>query len=135
MLSYVIVSMLEHYEDKSLKSESSSCSVAGSRKKTTKQSSSMASQWMLEKVKVLSLFSRLAELELCSLWEPASTQLMEDWSRLVVQMCYKLLESPTIARERSLRENLASLLRSMVKVYSQGLGQSVSQFLPHINTQ
>ena len=122
MLSYVVVLMTEAYENQALKCEP----ALGSRRKTKQTSSSLPNNWTSEKVKILSIFTQLAELELWGVCEPASPALMEDWARMVVQMAYKLLENQTIVREKALKEVISTLFHNMVTFYSQGLGQLTS---------
>lgn len=75
------------------------------------------------KEKLVSLMSQLVELELCQLWEPPTTQVMEAWSNLIGHLCYKILENSSITRNAPLRNQVVHLLGVLVQHYGQALSE------------
>jgi hypothetical protein len=79
------------------------------------------------KQRIVCLLSQLSELEIVCLWDPPSVQMMENWSGLVAQLCYKLLENSSISKDQLLRDRVIHLLGVLVRDY----GQALSEFLAH----
>ena len=79
------------------------------------------------KQRIVCLLSQLSELEIVCLWDPPSVQMMENWSGLVAQLCYKLLENSSICKDQLLRDRVVHLLGVLVRDY----GQALSELLNH----
>ena len=69
---------------------------------------------------------RLSDLELMHLWETASAAMMEDLSTLLASLCYKLLENPTVVRDKNLLDNIVELIGLTVKKYGLVLSMFTS---------
>lgn len=79
------------------------------------------------KQRIVCLLSQLSELEIVCLWDPPSVQLMENWSGLLAQLCYKLLENSSITKDQLLRDRVVHLLGVLVRDYGQALSELVTQ--------
>ena len=125
MLSYIAVRRVELYERES--------SQSTSRKKRGQQLSIeprvVGGVPTGGKEKLVCMMSQLAEVELVQLWEPPSPQIMENWSGLVGQLCYKLLENNSITKNLSLCDRITHLLGILVKDYGQALSMFLAFFL------
>ena len=130
MLCYVAVRMVELYErDPSPVKQQ----TAGRKKKPHPPGGESrvvggvpagGKQW------IVCLLSQLSELELVGLWEPPSLQMMENWSGLVAQLCYKLLENSSISKDQSLRDRVVHLLGVLVRDYGQALSELFTCSIP-----
>ena len=122
MLCYVAVRMVELYERELTPAKPSTV-----RKKKLPTSSSeprvVGGVPAGGKQKLMSLMCQLAELDLVQLWEPPSAQMMENWSNLIGQLCYCLLENSSINKDLSLRDRVIHLLGVLVKDYGQALSE------------
>ena len=129
MLCYVAVRMVELYE----REPSPANNQSTARKRKTQASSSeprlLGGVPAGGKEKIVSLMCQLAELELVQLWEPPSTQMMENWSNLIGQLCYRMLENSSISKDQSLRNRVMHLLGVLVRDYGQSLSKSHTLFL------
>ena len=119
MLSYVAVRMVDMYERE--QPPSSHQTTAKQKKKQPLSSEVQVGVPKSGKKKLVSLLSQLTELELCQLWDPPSPQMMENWSNLIGQLCYKILESSSICKDQSLRDQVIHLLGVLVRDYGQAL--------------
>lgn len=77
-------------------------------------------------MKLVCLLSQLLEVEVVQLWEPPSPQMMDNWSSLVAQLCYKLLEDSSISKDQPLLDRLIHLLGILARDYGQALSKSLS---------
>ena len=78
------------------------------------------------KQQIVCLLSQLSELEIVCLWDPPSAQMMENWSDLVAQLCYKLLENSSISKDQSLRDRVIHLLGVLIRDYGQALSELIT---------
>ena len=122
MLCYVAVRMVELYEREPSPIKQQSTARKKKAPLSTVESGGVPAGG---KDKLTSLMSQLLELELVQMWEPPTVQVMENWSGLVGQLCYKLLENSSIGRDQSVRDRVIHLLGILVRDY----GQVLSEFL------
>lgn len=114
MLCYVAVSLADEFENKS---------ILNSKEKKEKRTLKHSFSWDEERLKLLLLLVHLSNLELVQLWEPPAAPMMEDWSTLSASFCYKLLENPTVVRDKLLLDNIAELLGLAVQKYGLTLSK------------
>ena len=126
MLSYIAVRMVELYE----REPSPSKKPSTVRKKKSQSSSDeprvVGGVPAGGKIKLVCLLSQLLEVEVVQLWEPPSPQMMDNWSGLVAQLCFKLLENSSISKDQVLLDRLVHLLGILVRDYGQALSKSPS---------
>ena len=123
MLCFIAVRLVDLYEKES---PSHHQPAAKQRKPASNDSRPLVGLPSGGKKKIVSLMNQLAELELCQLWEPPSPQMMEGWSSLLGNLCYKILENSTISRDQSLRDQVIHLLGVLIRDY----GQALSEYTP-----
>lgn len=123
MLCFIAIRLVDLYEKES---PSHHQPAAKQRKPASSDSRPLVGLPSGEKKKIVSLMNQLAELELCQLWEPPSPQMMEGWSSLLGNLCYKILENSTISRDQSLRDQVIHLLGVLIRDY----GQALSEYTP-----
>ena len=91
MLCYVAVRMVELYERDTSPHKQQ---TTGRKKKSNPAGDEprmVGGVLASGKQRIVCLLSQLSELEIVCLWDPPSIQMMENWSGLVAQLCYKLL--------------------------------------------
>ena len=123
MLCYVSVRMVEQYERDSSTIKHHPTSKKKKPHPLVDESRNVDGVPSGGKQRIVCLLSQLSELEIVSLWDPPSTQLMEDWSGLVAQICYKFLENISITKDQLLRDRVIHLLGVLVRDYGQALSK------------
>ena len=138
MLCYVAVRMVELYERDTSPHKQQ---TTGRKKKSNlpgDEPRKMGGVPANGKQRIVCLLSQLSELEIVCLWDPPSVQMMENWSGLVAQLCYKLLENSSVSKDQLLRDRVIHLLGVLVRDYGQALSELVthSRYLiyPHVCT-
>ena len=109
MLTYLLVQWTEASEN--------ACAGSAGKKQ------SVPSGWKAGRDGTISLLRGMMELPLVSLWDPPSPAMMDDLAGLVGTGCYKILENPSITRERGLADKTVALLGMLIRDYSQGLSK------------
>ena len=77
--------------------------------------------WRGEFGHVVQILYQLLQLDLQQLWDPPSVTVMEDFTNLVANACYKLCEVPALAKDKALRTDLFLVLGTVGKRYNQPL--------------
>eukprot|EP00731_Ephydatia_muelleri_P015359 Em0008g1079a len=77
--------------------------------------------WGREFGHVVQILHQLLQLDLQQLWDPPSVTVMEDFTNLVANACYKLCEVPAFAKDKALRTDLFLVLGTVGKRYNQPL--------------
>ncbi|CAI8031317.1 Condensin complex subunit 1 [Geodia barretti] len=140
MMVYVVVQMVEEFETDATKPDSLDIVTnkrGGKKKKknavTGSESHPSGMDWGRERERVVEMTSDLVENDLWLLWEPPSVQMMEDFSNLLLSLCYKLLENPGFVREKTARDKVFGLMGSLMKRFNValGVGMKIPQLLQH----
>lgn len=84
--------------------------------------------WKSGREKSIELLHSLMVIHLPSLWDPPSVAMMDDLAVLVGTGCYKIIENPSITREKGLLDKTIHLMGVLVRDYSQGLSKSHLDF-------
>ena len=111
MYSFLLVGVAMKYEGEV-------CAVP-SKSRHGKVSSNvpMLSRWNEEKLKFVKMLLKIYDGDFCQLWEPPLVSMLEDFSALIAGLCYKLLENPSIARDKALLQPLAQILALAASKY------------------
>ena len=128
MLCYIAVRMFELYERDTSPHKQQ---TAGRKKKTHppgEEPRIVGGVPANGKQRIVCLLSQLCELEIVCLWDPPSVQMMENWSGLIGQLCYKLLENSSIGKDHLLRDRVIHLLGVLVRDYGQALSKLLIQY-------
>ncbi len=116
VLCYVAVNLGKAFERESIHTHSSG--------KKGKKVSVGSFSWQDERLKLLAMLVRLSSLELVHLWETPSAAMMEDLVTLFASFCYKLLENPSVVRDKYLLDSIVELIGLTVKKYGLTLSMS-----------
>jgi condensin complex subunit 1 len=137
MWTYVVYQLIGSFENQVSKSgELAGPSAKGKsrRKKTVSTATGEEGlDWVVEEEKVLRLLSSLLDLDLHLLWDPPSPTVMDSYSGLVANCCYKIMENSSAMKEKSLKEEMFQILGVLVQKYNQTLSVSIKmvQLLQH----
>ncbi|XP_077998535.1 condensin complex subunit 1-like [Glandiceps talaboti] len=129
MISYLLCQFAEAFEAESTKPSMTSTVGKGRKKSAKKTVSGM--EWESEREHFIQSICQVLQLEVSRLWEPPVVE--EDYTNLVANCCYKLLENPEVSRHKATREAIFRLLGVLVKRYNHSLSASLKiiQLLQH----
>lgn len=115
--------------------ESMPVGPGGKGRKVTKvrSVSLQEAKWPLECEKVTRLLMNFIDLDIHRLWNPDLVE--DDFLNLFSNLCYKILECPSLVRINDIKESVFHLLGCMVKKFGQSMGTSLKivQLLQHFS--
>ncbi len=109
MWTYLAVKLALYYENEV-------SAIVTSKVGRGKGSSSKPS-WNEQRLKLMQELWKFYSSELKLLWEPPLVSMMEDFSSLLTSICYKMLENPSVTRDKSLTHILANVLATAATKY------------------
>ncbi|XP_013415078.1 condensin complex subunit 1-like isoform X2 [Lingula anatina] len=129
MTTYLLCQFVESFEAEATK-PSVNAATKG-RGKAKKKEVLTGWDWEAEREKSVQTLLQVLQLNLNRLWDPPVAE--EEFVNLVTCCCYKLLENPSVTKNRVSKDAIFHLLGTMVKKYNHGLGASLKiiQLLQH----
>ncbi|XP_069703056.1 condensin complex subunit 1 [Periplaneta americana] len=124
MTAYILVQMMQSFEDKLSQKPGVLLDTGRGRKKNKNQEYDDFN-WESKSHGALVLLYNILQLPLNKLWEPPIAE--EEFVNLIANSCYKTLENPgiTAAKLKYMRETIFQVLGVLIKRYSHGLSCSI----------
>ncbi|EDV24347.1 uncharacterized protein TRIADDRAFT_57733 [Trichoplax adhaerens] len=131
MLSYVLVNLIEIFENSESKSLPDLVTPRKSRKGTKKKTTTLSWSWKNERDAALNVIMQLLQTEISRLWDPPVVE--EEYVTLISNCCYTILEKQESAKVNSTKDIIFHIIGILIKKYNHSLGASVKvvQLIQH----
>ncbi|GAB6019778.1 Ncapd2p [Chamberlinius hualienensis] len=136
MVIYLICNWLPSFEEEA---NNNNAALVGKKAKGRINNTLNSSDWdwNKEKTNFVELLDELCKMSFCRLWE--QNEVEEEFSNLLINCCYKLLESPHLNRLREVKESIFHILAGLLKNQKHLVGHAVKivqhlQFFDHSAT-
>ncbi|XP_019850191.1 PREDICTED: condensin complex subunit 1-like [Amphimedon queenslandica] len=119
MLVYIVCQFIDEFESLVINKETMTITKNRKTKKSSANDDRCGLMWEGERERVLVTLTQFLDQDLTQFWDPPAPEMLEDITNLVVGVCCKMLENPSVCRVKDLRGPIGSLLGLIAKKYNQ----------------
>lgn len=131
----VHIGELFHESFNKAKAEIAATSIGGKKPNRNRLFDDTAMNWMKKCETMIRVFMNFFDLDIHRLWDPELVE--DDFLEVVMNICYKIMESPTLVKVSSVKESVLHLLGCLLKKFNRATTVSLKvvqhlQHFPHL---